>query len=251
LLSLCGDPDRAPLRPTVEQASAQGALQAVVGTLVALRARGRGGGGQRVDVSMQEAITNTLGNSQAFYAMEGVVNKRAGGGRASGPTGTRLIFPCADGHVAYLRSPATVPLLHQWMLDEGFEPGFDPDLWSRRNVVGRDAPSREQVRALEARFEAFFATRPKMELYEEGQERGTQLCPVATVPDILANRQLAHRDFFREVEHPEWGRSFTYPGAPFKMSASPWQAGPAAPSHGQHQDEFLPAAKAKPGDEAS
>ncbi len=247
LLSLCGDPDRAPLRPTAEQASAQGALQAVVGTLIALRARGRGAGGQRVDVSMQEAITNTLGNSQAFYAMEGVIDKRAGGGRASGATGTRLIFPCADGHIAYLRSPATIPLLHKWMLDEGFEPGFDPDFWSRRNVVGKEAPSKEEVQALESRFEAFFADRTKMELYEEGQERGTQICPVATVPDILANRQLAQRDYFQDVEHPEWGRSFTYPGPPFKMSASPWRAGPAAPSPGQHQDEFFPLTNAKPG----
>ncbi len=186
---------------------------------------------------MQEAITNTLGNSQAFYAMEGVINRRAGGGRASGATGTRLIYPCADGHVAYLRSPATVPLLHQWMLDEGFEPGFDPEFWSGRNVVGEEAPSQDQVRVLELRIEAFFVGRPKMRLYEEGQERGTQLCPVATVPDILENAQLAHRDFFEEVPHPEWGRSFTYPGAPFKMSASAWQTR-AAPTLGEHQDQI-------------
>ena len=188
---------------------------------------------------MQEAITNALGNSQAFYAMEGVVNKRAGGGRASGVRGTRLIFRCADGYIAYLRSPATVPLLHQWMMDEGFEPGFDPDFWSRRNVVGRDAPSQEQVHELEARFAAFFANRPKMLLYEEGQDRGTQICPVATVLDILQNRQLAHRKFFATVDHPELQRTFTYPGAPFKMSRSPWQAGPAAPQLGEHQEEIL------------
>ena len=58
LMSLCGDPDRAPLRVAVEQGSAQGALQAMVGTLIALRARKLGAGGQRVDVSMQEAVSN-------------------------------------------------------------------------------------------------------------------------------------------------------------------------------------------------
>ncbi|MFL2636029.1 MAG: CoA transferase [Tepidiformaceae bacterium] len=84
LMYLCGDQDRAPLRVSVEQASAQSSVQAMVGTLIALRACKKGAFGQRVDISMQEAITNTLGNSQATYALTKVISKRAGGGRASG-----------------------------------------------------------------------------------------------------------------------------------------------------------------------
>ena len=46
LMSLCGDPDRAPLRPSVEQGYAQAGAVALSGTLAALHARNVTGKGQ-------------------------------------------------------------------------------------------------------------------------------------------------------------------------------------------------------------
>lgn len=240
LMYLCGDPDRAPLRVSVEQASAQVGLQAMVGTLIALRARRVGAGGQRVDVSMQEAIANTLGNSQASFVMDGTIFKRAGGGRATGDAENRLVWACADGYVAWGRNPASMGLLHQWMLDEGVEPGFDAEEWAARPVAGPGAPTREETRALDERIAAFFLRFPKMYLYEEGQGRGAMMCPVSSVTDLLANRQLAHRGFFQQVPQPGLEAPLTQPGAPFKMSASPWAVRPS-PQLGEHTASLLPA----------
>ena len=78
LMSLCGDADRAPLRVAVEQAYALVGAQACVGTLLALRARTLTGRGQLVDVSTQAAVANALGNARLYYAMGGLVAKRAG-----------------------------------------------------------------------------------------------------------------------------------------------------------------------------
>ena len=245
LMYLCGDQDRAPLRVSVEQASAQSSVQAVVGTLIALRARKKGASGQRVDVSMQEAITNTLGNSQATYAMTGVISKRAGGGRASAEGGARLVWPCADGYVAFSRSPRAIPLIHQWMLDEGLNPKFSAQPISGLTGAG-SAPSPELnpteaklVQEIDQEIEEFFKRFSKMELYEEGQRRGTMMCPVSTIPNLFENKQLIDREFFIDVEHSEKASSYTYPGAPFRMSKSIWKSGPSAPSIGQHNEEIL------------
>ncbi len=241
LMSLCGDPDLAPLRVAVEQGSAQSSLQALVGTLIAVRARKVGAGGQRVDVSMQEAVTNTLGNAHQTWVMDQLIFRRAGGGRATTEAGgTRLVWEASDGYAAWGRRPTEMKTLHQWMTDEGAEPTWDAEEWSRLPVVGRNAPPPERVDPLNAEIAAFFKRYPKMKLYEDGQDRGLMVCPVSTVHDLLENDQLRHRDFFSEVRHPELGRPLAQPGAPFRMSASGWRLG-VPPRLGEHTREILDA----------
>jgi len=42
-----------------------------------------------------------------------------------------------------------------------------------------------------------------------------------------------------EVPHPELGRSFTYPGAPYRFEKSPWRISRRAPLLGEHEEEVL------------
>ena len=65
LASLCGSPGRPPIRPSAAQGYAQACAQAVVGTMIAHYHRTRTGRGQRVDQSMQEAVTFTHDNAIA------------------------------------------------------------------------------------------------------------------------------------------------------------------------------------------
>jgi benzylsuccinate CoA-transferase BbsE subunit len=212
-------------------------IQGMVGALVALRARKLGAGGQLVDVSMQEAISNTLGNSQQGFVMDGTIYRRSGGARAAQEQGARIIWSCQDGYIAWTRMPRNMPMLHAWMIQEGFEPGFDGDEWATRAVVGSEAPSAEEVAALDARIEEFFGQKSKMYLYEEGQRRGVQVCPVSSAADLLENAQLNHRDFFQEVTEADLGVTIKGPGAPFRMSQSDWIAGVPSPQPGQHTDD--------------
>ena len=62
------------------------------------------------------------------------------------------------------------------------------------------------------------------------------IAPVRSVKDLVADDQLAARDFFVDIEHPEAG-TFKYPGAPFKLSATPWRVSRPAPLLGQHNEE--------------
>ena len=60
---------------------------------------------------------------------------------------------------------------------------------------------------------------------------------VATVEDLLASQQFAHREFFRTVEDSEYG-DLVHPGAPFRIEDTSWQLS-RAPRLGEHNDEVL------------
>ena len=61
--------------------------------------------------------------------------------------------------------------------------------------------------------------------------------PVSTIADVIESPQLRARDYFREVEHPELGRSFRYPGPFVKFSESPIQYRRRPPLVGEHNRE--------------
>jgi benzylsuccinate CoA-transferase BbsE subunit len=49
--------------------------------------------------------------------------------------------------------------------------------------------------------------------------------------EVAASPQLAHRDYFREIVTPT-GRSISAPGAPYRLSRTPWRVGGPAPDLG-------------------
>jgi len=49
------------------------------------------------------------------------------------------------------------------------------------------------------------------------------------------------RGFQTPVMHPALGRTFRYPGAPYRLTASPWAISRHAPQLGEHNNELLQA----------
>src|SRR5262249_9226805 len=157
------------LRVSVEQAYAHAGLQAAVGTLIALQARNLTGRGQLVDVSMQEAVSLCLGNARLVYELDGIVSRRAGGGRAFGAHGARPVHPCRDGPGGRTGTRDQRATLHAGLGHSGFEPLFDPAEWALLPQSGPGMPSPERFDEFTRSVLPFFATRDKMDLYEEGQ----------------------------------------------------------------------------------
>ena len=88
-------------------------------------------------------------------------------------------------------------------------------------------------------FADLFISRTKHELYQAATRHNFLLYPSATSADTLANEQLQARGFWRDVEHPELGRSIRMPGAIAKGDrAIPAETRPA-PALGQHNNEVL------------
>jgi crotonobetainyl-CoA:carnitine CoA-transferase CaiB-like acyl-CoA transferase len=78
--------------------------------------------------------------------------------------------------------------------------------------------------------------RDRMEIYDVAGKMRVPFAPILSTKELLESPQLKSREFFVEIDHPETGR-LTYPGAPFKMSETPWQTG-RAPLLGEDNEEI-------------
>ena len=79
----------------------------------------------------------------------------------------------------------------------------------------------------------------KAELLKLATENRFQLGPCNNAADILAYPQLEAREFWKEIEYPELGKTLKYPGGAVKTTQG--YVGPKrrAPRIGEHNDEIL------------
>ena len=102
----------------------------------------------------------------------------------------------------------------------------------------KDPASRQEHNdEMEAIMYDWAAQHDKMEIYERAVTSRVPIAPVVTTQELLESPQLKARGFFVEIEHPVAGM-LTYPGAPFKMSESPWTVG-RAPLLGEHNEDVF------------
>jgi crotonobetainyl-CoA:carnitine CoA-transferase CaiB-like acyl-CoA transferase len=83
----------------------------------------------------------------------------------------------------------------------------------------------------------FVRVHSMQEMYEEGQSRGLLVAPCNTPKDIVENAQLSYRQWFASAEHPELEATLIYPGAPFRLSETPWRLRRRPPLIGEHNRE--------------
>src|SRR5579884_1821322 len=120
IMTLAGFPDRPPYMPAGNQGFLAASIHAAQGVLLALRVAERGGPGQLVEVSMQEALSMAQETAMQTWDMQRTNRKRLGEQRMLPGFGT---YECADG---YVYSMVGVPaagagwsVMLQWMEREG------------------------------------------------------------------------------------------------------------------------------------
>jgi crotonobetainyl-CoA:carnitine CoA-transferase CaiB-like acyl-CoA transferase len=72
------------------------------------------------------------------------------------------------------------------------------------------------------------------ELFELGQIMRFPWARVNSPDEVYRDPQLGARNFFIDVDHPEYNRSFTYPGEPWRFSGSSIDRPTCAPLVGEH-----------------
>ena len=236
MLWMGGYDDGPPVRAVGDQAYMAGSLFAAVAAMIALTHAELRGEGQHVDVSVQEAVAMGLENAAQYYDLEGHIRRRYGGRQREAGFG---VFPCADGHLFLLASGIGGNRfwanMVAWLLHEAV-PGaeiLEEDGWGDPKFMATEGAKE----AFEDIFTRFAATRTKQELYHESQKWRVPLGPVNQPSDVLASAQLADRGYFAEVE--AFGRTVRVPGAPYKLSETPWQMTGPAPELGEHTDAVL------------
>ena len=61
---------------------------------------------------------------------------------------------------------------------------------------------------------------------------GGHVAPYSSVDEVVSSAHLQEREFFHQMEHPVAG-PLTYPGAPYRLSRTPWQLRSPAPTLGE------------------
>jgi len=236
-----GDPDRAPVRIGHHyQTYCHTAAQAAVGAMLALYYRGLMGKGQHVDVSVQETVVRTVEITSYWDMMQFVLER---GDSLVGRTDIRRtwMWPCKDGYIIWIywggfSAYWNLPLV-KWMDKEGaadeFLRTFDWDGFDY------DTASRETIDHLEDITAEFFRTRTKAELLDGALKNKVMLYPISDIKDIMEDTQLASRNFWVEVEHPELGCKITYPGPFAHASETPPVVRHRAPLIGEHNKEVF------------
>jgi benzylsuccinate CoA-transferase BbsE subunit len=251
LLSLGGYPDTEPLAPYGNQAQLAAAQFAAVATLIALwEVEGDASAhGTHVDVSMQQCVAMGLENAVQYVDLEGTVRRREGGQQRQAGTG---VFDCADGQIFLMAGGVAANRFWsasvQWLLDEGVGDARDlqQPRWSDFDFLAT-AQAKQRFAQI---FAPFARTRTKADLYRSAQGRRIPLCPIATPADLPASAQLRHRGFFVEMLHSASGRRLLAPGAPYRLSETPWRAGRPAPRLGEHTSDVLRELGCSAADEA-
>ncbi|HEX77702.1 MAG TPA: CoA transferase [Dehalococcoidia bacterium] len=246
-MAYTGKADR-PVRVGVPQASILGGLHAAAGSMLAHYHREVTGEGQHVDVSMQQACISSWFPAVEIWHLLRLIMPRAeeygafGRPQPMGTIKTRYIWPCKDGHVCmHLLGGANVGQakssteLVKWAVSEGMALELKDYDWSKYD--GSTITQEERER-LENIIIPFLLTKTKEELYEAAREKGILLLPSNNVKDVLESPQLAARQFWIELKHPELGDTITYPGGFLKLSECPLQISRRAPLIGEHNDEI-------------
>ena len=229
LSGLMGYADSGPYRSGIAWPDPVSAINAVAATTIALwdREADPKRRGRSVEVAMIEAMTTFVGDELLAAQVRGTQAPRRGNRHpARAPQGC---YPCAgeDRWIAI-----SVASDEEWRALCGLV-GLDPsfarmsleDRWRQHDAI--DRALRDWTRARDAR-----------ETMRELQGQGVIACSVSDARELVLDPQLAARDFWVELEHPDAG-CHPLPGIAIRLSETPARFRRPAPGLGQHNAEVL------------
>ena len=230
-MALTGLPTTPPLKPGPTIGDTGTGMHAAIGVLAAYVQRERSGKGQKVEVSMQDAILNfcrvpMMGTYITHKPVPRMGNRLA----AAAPGDTYQCAPGGDNDYVYILCTT-------------------PEMWTNLcNAMGRpematderfkDRRSRHHnVEELTASINEWTARHTKHEVMRILGEAGVPCGKVLDSVELLNDPHLRARGMIVTVQHPVRGE-FTMPGCPVKLEDSPVEV-QRAPLLGEHNNEVF------------
>ena len=228
LMSITGEPGRAPAKSGAPVCDINAGLLAALGVVSAYIHRLKTGAGQLVDTSLFEAgIQQTYWQSAIYFATGEVPGP---GGSAHHLSAPYQAFRAADGWLtigganqANWERLVRVLGAPEWLADPRFKTNAD---------------RMAHLEALVAVMQARLRTRSVGEWVELLEAEGVPCGPINSVADMAADPQALAREMVVELDHPRAGATRAL-GLPIKLSASPGRVARPAPLLGQHTREVL------------
>ena len=229
LMQTTGSSQREPVKNGGTISLHQMGFYAATGTLGAYLGSIFQGLGQHVDMSMMEALITNEEKAALLIAYQwcGEEQPRMSSYEAGYPYGT---YPCQDGYFDMQGGAAYWDRVVDMYGDQEFLK--DPRWFT---------PAAQADPALKEEFEVFLLNwsmqHTKQEVMNIAQEHRVPCGAVQDFSEVFSDPDLNERGLFLELSHPVVGK-LKYPGRPFIMSETPFEAQRPAPLLGEHNKEI-------------
>lgn len=228
LLSLNGDPAGRPVRVTVPLVDVMTSELVVSGVLAALLVRARTGEGQRIDVSLLDALVHAQASGLGAWFLKEEITPRTGNrSQYFAPSG---VYPCRDGKGIVITCPSDkffANLCRALEVEWASDPRF-------AKIAARLERQDELETMLSTRCRDF----DRDDLLQRLIAADVLSAPIFEIPEVAADVQVRHNDMIVATEHATLGR-LEVTGVPIKLRGTPGSVRLAPPVHGQHTDELL------------
>ncbi len=224
-IDMVGQKDGPPAIPMNLFADWATSLNAVIGILTALTARGKTGRGQFVETSYLDTVIGMLNPYHFDYLNYGTIYKR-GDNFYNGANPFYDAYETKDGK--YLTIGCN-------------EPAFWANLC---RVLGREEFIPEQFTQGEKKQEIIawlketFLTKTRDEWFEELKDKNVPIGKVYSSDEVFTDPHVIERDMVKVIDHPTGGK-MQYIKLPFKLSDSRGKITSPSPETGQHTDDIF------------
>ncbi len=227
-LALNGEPDGAPVRTGFPAVDVMTSLLVSNAALAALRVRDQSGKGQRIEISLLDALMHAQASSIGSYLTADFVTPRTGNRSLYfAPSG---VYPTKDGKHVVITTPAEKffgklcsALDVDWDKEERFH-----------NIDARLANEDELDAVVSARTKEF----NREELVEKLIAADVLTAPINEVEDVVKDPQILHNKMITSVEHPTLG-NVDLTGVPIRFYNTPGSIRRHPPLIGEHTVELL------------
>ena len=220
------EPVMPPVKAGGRQSEFGAAQSAAVATMGAVHARDHMGAGQHIDISIQEIMAGQL---EAFIEYWTYAENEMGG--VSSPIVQPITeLACKDGWVF-------VMCVEEDQFDRLIAVMGHPD-WAESDLFQDRFARAEYADALRIFMTEWSVQYTRDEIFTMCQEARIPVGPAYSSAEVVESEHLKERGYFAQIDHPKIGRA-RYPGAPYRLSSTPWRIKRHAPSLGEHNSEIF------------
>ncbi len=220
------EPVHPPIKAGGRQSEFGTAQAAAVATMSAVHARDIIFAGQHIDIAIFELMA---GQNEASI-QHWVLAENEMGGVSQPVVQPMCPLPCKDGHIFLM-------CVEDHQYDKFVNLMGNPE-WNESELFENRFSRADYADALIPLLSEWTKERTKQEIFEMGQAAHVPLAPAYSSEEVVNDHHIAERKFFVEIEHPVMGTA-KYPGAPYRLSETPWQIKHRSPLLGEHNDEIL------------
>jgi len=228
LLAMNGHPGDEPVRVTIPVIDVMTSELVCTSALAAIIARAKSGEGQRIDVSLLDALVHAQAPNIGCWVNAGEDPPKTGNrSQYFSPSG---VYSCGDGEKIVITCPS----------DKFFQnlcTGLELDLVDdpRFSDVERRMQNEEELDRLLAERCAAYG---QEELVERLIAADVLTAPIKGIPGLVEDPQIRHNGMIVDSEHPTLG-SIRVTGVPVHLHGTPGAVRLPPPLQGQHTEELL------------